>query len=295
MAGGVTNLFSEVWKAGKSIMTGLGITFNEMMFREPVTVFYPEETPEVAPWFRGIPLQKTNLLTGEYNCTSCALCVEACPVDVITLEWHLDKETKKKVADRYAIDMSRCMLCNYCIEACPFDALVMGYDYELSKIDPENMVYEFEDLLRLGMKYSSVVDPGPKAKKHATPPWVFHELTGATESDIVDQRGYLGRAPLPKNYEPKIKEEFKEKFAGDPTQDAPHEGKAPAAPSVTADTPTQREPVNANPANVSAEAGPNKPATVKASDAGAQEANEARADQIKNTETGTKDGEEDKA
>lgn len=291
---GVTNFVSEAWRAGKSFVTGLNITFREMVFRPSITVHYPEQYDEVAPWFRGIPLQKTNLETGEYNCTSCGLCVEACPVNVITLEWHQDPVTRKKVADRYAIDMSRCMLCNYCIEACPFDALVMGYDYELCKVDPENMVYEFEDLLRLGLKYSSVNEGGPKAKKNATPPWVFHELTGATEEDIQDAHGHLGRAPLPKGYEPVFKPEFQKQDEEPPAQTGEHEGTAPAAPAITKDTPTQTAPVNANPANVSAEAGPAKPPTAKASDTTPQEVTETRPDQVVNTETETKDGEEAK-
>ncbi|HLO02337.1 MAG TPA: NADH-quinone oxidoreductase subunit I [Symbiobacteriaceae bacterium] len=208
---GLTNFLGEAIRAGKSFATGLSITFKEMTMRPAITVFYPDEKDNVPAWFRGIPLQKTDLKTGEYKCTSCAMCVEACPVNVITLEWHQDPVTKKKVADRYAIDMSRCMLCNYCIEACPFDSLVMGYDYELSKVDPENLVYEFEDLLRLGLKYSSAEQPGPKAKKNATPPWVFHELTGATEADIQDTKGFLGRAPLAKGYEPELKPQFQTK------------------------------------------------------------------------------------
>lgn len=289
---GVTNFMGEAWRAGKSFITGLNITFREMMFRPAITVHYPEQYDEVPAWFRGIPLQKTDLLTGEYKCTSCGMCVEACPVNVITLEWHQDPQTKKKVADRYAIDMSRCMLCNYCIEACPFDSLVMGYDYELCKVDPENMVYEFEDLLRMGLKYSSAEQPGPKAKKSATPPWVFHELTGATEEDIQDANGFLGRAPLGKGYEPQLKPQFQKNK--EEAANAPHESKAPAAPAVTKETPTQSAPANANPANVSAEAGPAKPPTVKASEAAGKETTETRPDQATNTETGTKDGEEDK-
>lgn len=290
---GVTSFVGEAWRAGKSFVTGLNITFREMVFRPAITVHYPEQYDDVPAWFRGIPLQKTNLLTGEYNCTSCGLCVEACPVDVITLEWHQDPATKKKVVDRYAIDMSRCMLCNYCIEACPFDSLVMGYDYELCKVDPENMVYEFEDLLRLGLKYSSdVVRAGQKNWKAATPPWVFHELTGAVEEDIQDINGYIGRAPLKKGYEPELKPQFR--TAADTTQDEAHEGEAPAAPAITKNTPTQTAPVNANPSTVSAEAGPEKPATAKASDTTPKEVNETRADQIVNTRTGTKDGEEAK-
>jgi NADH-quinone oxidoreductase subunit I len=290
---GVTNLASEVWRTGKSILTGLNITFQEMMFRPAITVHYPEENDVVPAWFRGIPLQKTNLLTGEYNCTSCGLCVEVCPVNVITLEWHQDPTTKKKVADRYAIDMSRCMLCNYCIEACPFDSLVMGYDYELCKIDPENMVYEFEALLRLGLKYSSVKQPGPTVKKDALPPWVFHELTGATEGDIQDVKGFMGRAPLAKGYEPDLKPEYKTK-AEAPVAEAPSESKAPPAPVLTKNTPTQTPPVNEDPATVSGTAGPAKLATPKSTEASPSEADETAPDGIINTDADSDDGEEAK-
>lgn len=214
---GVTNFVGEAWRTGKSIATGLKITFREMMFRPAITVFYPDQRDEVPPWFRGIPVLKTDLRTGEYKCTSCMQCAQACPVNVITIEWHQDPETRKKVCDRFAIDMSRCMLCNFCVEACPFDSLVMGYDYELCKVDPENLVFEFEDLLRLGLKYSSAEEPGPKAKRSETPPWVFHGLTNATEDDIQDVRGYLGRPPLPKGYEPELKPQFQQKQAEDET------------------------------------------------------------------------------
>ncbi|MBY6275893.1 NuoI/complex I 23 kDa subunit family protein [Symbiobacterium thermophilum] len=221
---GVTNFVGEAWRTGKSIVTGLGITFREMMFRPAITVFYPEQRDDVPPWFRGIPVLKTDLRTGEYKCTSCMQCAQACPVNVITIEWHQDPETKKKVCDRFAIDMSRCMLCNFCVEACPFDSLVMGYDYELCKVNPENLVFEFEDLLRLGLKYSKAEEPGPKATRSSTPPWVFHGLTNATEDDIQDIHGYLGRPPLPKGYEPELKPQFRK-----PAEEAAEAQQAEAA------------------------------------------------------------------
>lgn len=223
---GVTNFVGEAWRAGKSFVTGLNITFREMMFRPAITVFYPDVKDDVPPWFRGIPVQKTDLLTGEYKCTSCMQCAEACPVGVINIEWHQDPETKKKVSDRFAIDMSRCMLCNLCVEACPFDSLVMGMDYELCKVEPENLVFEFEDLLRLGLKYSKAEDPNAK-KKAGTPPWVFAGLTNATEEDIQDAQGYLGRPPLPKGYVPELKPQFR-KQEEEPAE-APAEAPKPVA------------------------------------------------------------------
>lgn len=200
------NLVTEAFQTGKSLVKGLAITFREMVFEEPVTVSYPEERPDVPGWFRGIPVLKTNLLTGEYKCTACMQCADACPVNVIHIEWHQNKETKKKELDRFAIDMSRCMLCNFCVEACPFDSLVMASDYELSKIDPEGLVYEMEDLLRIGLKYSTAsLEPHGRSVK-GTPTWLFAEQTGGSEADIQDSEGYLGRPPMSSVV-------FKEKFA----------------------------------------------------------------------------------
>ncbi|MCG0238165.1 MAG: NADH-quinone oxidoreductase subunit I [Firmicutes bacterium] len=199
------NLVTEAFRTGKSLVKGLAITFREMVFEEPVTVQYPEERPEVPDWFRGIPVLKTNLLTGEYKCTACMQCAEACPVHVIHIEWHQNKETKKKELDRFAIDMSRCMLCNLCVEACPFDSLVMANEYELCKVNPENLVFEMEDLLKIGLKYSRAsVEPHGRSVK-GTPTWIFAKQTGATEADIQDPEGYLGRPPLSPTA-------FKEKF-----------------------------------------------------------------------------------
>lgn len=261
-----TSFLAEAVRAGKTFLDGLALTFREAVFEDPVTVQYPEERAEVPAWFRGIPVQKTDLTTGEYKCTSCGMCVEACPVSVITLAYHVNPQTRKKEVDRYAIDMSRCMVCNYCIEACPFDSLVMAYDYELCKVNPENMVYEFEDLLRLGLKYSRAESPtGPKPARMATPPWVFAELTHATEADIQDPAGYLGRPPL----DPRQK---RARAAADPA--------AVARATISQDTPVHTPPVNPNPKNVSAAAGPARSASPKAEVASPREATAVRPDQI---------------
>ncbi len=198
-------MVKEAFRTGKSLLSGMAVTLRELVLEEPITVSYPEVYDQVPAWFRGIPVLKTNMLTGEYKCTSCMECALACPISVISIDWHMNRDTKKKELDRFAIDMSRCMLCNYCVEACPFDSLVMGMDYELCKTNPENLVYEVEDLLRLGLKYSkSALEAHGKTCK--TPTWIFHDLTHADESQIQDSEGYLGRTPIAVKV-------FKEKYA----------------------------------------------------------------------------------
>lgn len=179
---GVLTKLGEAVHAGWTFMQGMKVTFKEMVFEEPVTVCYPEVKPEIPPWFRGIPVLKTDLRTGAHKCTSCEMCADACPVDVIVIEYHQDPKTKKKILDRYAIDMSRCMLCNLCVEACPFECLVMAMDYELAvPSDPENLVFEKEDLLRLGLKYSRAEAKGARPDNTR---WIFHPLTDGSEADM---------------------------------------------------------------------------------------------------------------
>ena len=64
------------------------------------------------------------------NCTSCMLCIRACPVWCLDLEAHLEvrEEGGRKRStlhlDRFAIDYRTCMMCGLCVDICPFDALL---------------------------------------------------------------------------------------------------------------------------------------------------------------------------
>lgn len=64
------------------------------------------------------------------NCTSCMLCIRACPVWCLDLQAHLevDESTPRRrstlVLDSFDIDYRTCMMCGLCVDVCPFEALL---------------------------------------------------------------------------------------------------------------------------------------------------------------------------
>ncbi len=68
------------------------------------------------------------------NCTSCMLCVRACPVWCLDLDAHLEvvedggRRRSSLQLDRFAIDYRTCMMCGLCVDVCPFDALLWSQE-----------------------------------------------------------------------------------------------------------------------------------------------------------------------
>jgi formate hydrogenlyase subunit 6/NADH:ubiquinone oxidoreductase subunit I len=66
-----------------------------------------------------------NILLDVDSCVLCGLCVDACPVDVISLV-PADTIGEGSGTTALLLDESRCIRCGLCIDRCPSRALSMG-------------------------------------------------------------------------------------------------------------------------------------------------------------------------
>lgn len=180
--------FRNIYDTVKSVLTGMKITLR-YCFSKTVTIQYPFEKLAFAPRYRGIHEFEAE------KCIACDMCAKACPVDCIYIDKSaprkIDKATGKAVGGellRYAIDYQKCMFCALCTEPCPTDCIHMGKNHDLSSYTRGDMVVEFTELDRKGLR-----TPIPLwvERNAATIPWVAKEkerlekgILATTEADI---------------------------------------------------------------------------------------------------------------
>lgn len=134
----------------KAYLTGLKTTF-KYLFKEPVTIQYPEVKRPVRERFRGRHELK-RFASGLERCIGCSLCAAACPADAIyVVPAQNDPANPTSPGERYAatyeINMLRCIFCGYCEDACPTNAIVLEHQYELSFYDRRSSIYTKDMLL----------------------------------------------------------------------------------------------------------------------------------------------------
>jgi NADH-quinone oxidoreductase subunit I len=124
---------------GAGILKSMRIAYRNML-RKPITVQYPHEKVELPERSRWALAQKLDD-QGNHKCTGCIACERACPDHIIKIEFTNAHDRSKHI-DHWRYEIGACMMCGLCVEACPFDALRMSHDYELARIDPDELTIE---------------------------------------------------------------------------------------------------------------------------------------------------------
>ena len=186
-----TAYFKDIFDTCKSISIGLKITL-KYCFQKTVTVQYPNERLSFAPRYRGIHEFEAE------KCIACDLCAKACPVDCIYIDKtgprRIDKaknlvdETDPKNGKlmRFAIDYSKCLFCALCTEPCPTECIHMGKLHDLSSYSREDVVVEFTDLDKKGLR---TVVPIWMERNKDKYPWVKEEIERVKSGTLATRAG----------------------------------------------------------------------------------------------------------
>jgi NADH-quinone oxidoreductase subunit I len=116
------------------------------IFKQPITVQYPEQT-------RNVPARaRTNLLWFEERCTGCSTCAQSCPDGCILVQTSPREDGRLNI-DRYEIDFRLCMYCGLCTEACPYEAIQVGGPYDDAVSVFDNMYRDKNVLTKMAQDY----------------------------------------------------------------------------------------------------------------------------------------------
>ena len=139
----------SIFKGLKELISGLGIT-GKHLGRHAITIQYPEERWDMPERSRGIVVLLSDKETGELNCTSCMLCMRACPTAAITIDAPRG-EDKRRVLKKFDIDITLCCFCGLCEEACNFSAIKMAPKYEFSVRNKDELLWDMNKLQEVGL------------------------------------------------------------------------------------------------------------------------------------------------
>ena len=136
------------------IATGLKTTFGQI-FKQSVTLQYPEERPVIPDNYRGVPTLVKDP-NGREKCVSCQLCEFVCPPKAIRItpgsvpEEEVARAHVEKAPEEFEINMLRCIYCGLCQEVCPEEAIFLQDLFSVSGTSREELVNNKKKLYELG-------------------------------------------------------------------------------------------------------------------------------------------------
>jgi len=134
------------------LMAGMGLTMRHM-FRQNITINYPEEKTPKSPRFRGLHALR-RYPNGEERCIACKLCEAVCPALAITIE-STQNEDGGRCTTKYDIDLFKCIFCGFCEESCPVDSIVLTDFLEYHFENREEAMLTKDKLLAIGDRLES--------------------------------------------------------------------------------------------------------------------------------------------
>ncbi len=142
--------FVDIYEGVSTTLKGFKITFISM-FREPVTIEYPEVNVEST-----LPARYRGILQVDMDiCISCHLCETSCPIACIKIEDVKGTKTsvmskvtgkptpKMKYPTLFDIDIAKCMYCGLCTEPCPTGAIHHTRRFEGTVQNVSELTYHY--------------------------------------------------------------------------------------------------------------------------------------------------------
>lgn len=155
-------------------LKALGVTLSSFR-RQKVTAEYPKEHLPVDERYMGFPALLWDGQRDEPFCTGCMVCVRYCPTQCMKAEMHDNPKFasgdshRRKIIEKFEINLNRCILCGICVDVCNFDAIEMSHEHELAGRGRNDRRMDLPQLLAMGQKYQTETGWKPSKPNPASP------------------------------------------------------------------------------------------------------------------------------